>query len=269
MTIFSIIAIVILGLIVGSFLNVVIIRYPVLLMRQWRKECLAFLYIPFGLEESGENLWWPGSHCRMCNRHLQWFYNLPLLSFIILRGKCAYCKAPISNQYWIIELLTAAATLIVFLKFGFHARAIAGCFLTWILIVLAGIDWRNKILPDSITLLALWIGLILNLHALFIPIDQAIYGAVFGYLFFWTVGFLFAKIRGKQGLGYGDFKLLALLGAWLGPYALIYIIMIAAGISLLVAIILLFRKKIVYTQSLPFGPSLAFAGWIILVFFKW
>ncbi len=145
MMVLIIIGIIILGMVVGSFLNVVIIRYPLLLMSQWRKECLTFLNLPFGTEETAENLWQPGSHCRICNRPLRWFHNIPLLSFIILRGKCAYCKAPISTQYWIIELLTAIATLIVFLKFGFHAQVIAGWFLTWVLIVLGGIDWRNKI----------------------------------------------------------------------------------------------------------------------------
>ncbi len=262
----AIIGVGILGLIIGSFLNVVIIRYPVMLMQAWRKECVTFLKIADEPEKPADNLIKPRSHCLQCGHALKWFQNIPLISYITLRGRCGYCGTRISAQYWVVELLTAIVTVIVFFKYGISWQTVATWVFSWILITLGGIDWRNKILPDAITLAGLWIGLIVSTQQLFITPVQAIGGAFGGYIFFWIIANLFAKIRRKPGLGYGDFKLLAFLGAWLGPLPLIYVVFLAAVFSLLAAIFLLVRKKIVYDHPLPFGPSLALAGWLTFMF---
>lgn len=256
----------ILGLVVGSFLNVVIVRYPEMLRRHWRKDCLEFLEQPAEPEKTAFNLIIPRSQCPHCQHTLAIWHNIPLLSYCWLRGRCAYCQHSLSLLYPIVELLCALTTVAVFLHFGLTLQGIAACLLTWGLIALAGIDWRIQILPDTLTLSLLWLGLLFNLLHLFAPLSAAVCGAVVGYVFLWVIMQLFKWIRKKQGMGHGDFKMMAMFGAWLGVLPLLNIILVAVLISLMVNLILLGLKKISYNHPLPFGPSLAIGGWLTLVY---
>lgn len=259
-----------LGLAMGSFLNVVIIRYPVMLARSFRAECLQFLKLPAEAApaQSALNLLMPGSHCPHCLRCLTWRENIPLFSYWQLRGRCAGCREKISIQYPIIEFLTLLATVTIFFHFAFSVQTLFAWLLTWGLIALAGIDWRVQLLPDVITLSLLWIGLLANTQALFTPIENAVWSAVIGYVLLWVVAFLFKKIRKKQGMGHGDFKMLAMFGAWLGLLSTLYVLLLAVLLGLIVNISLLLLKKIGRDHPLPFGPSLALAGWVGLLFFR-
>lgn len=254
-----------LGLIIGSFLNVVIVRYPQMLMREWRTECLEFLKLPPEPSGPSFNLLWPRSHCPHCQHRLSLLHNIPVISFVWLRGRCAYCRQSISWQYPIVETITALATALVFAKFGWSYSTLGFWILSWGLIILAGIDWQIKILPDTITLSLLWLGLIFNLIFKWTPIELAIIGAILGYLVLWTLTAVFKLVRKKQGMGHGDFKMLAMFGAWLGVAPLINILLLAVLLSLFVNLILLALKKIRHDQPLPFGPYLAIGGWITVM----
>ncbi len=258
------------GLVFGSFLNVVIVRYPHMLMREWRSECLELLELEPESKPSAFNptfnLIIPRSQCPHCKHRLAIWHNIPLLSYALLRGRCAYCQKKISWLYPLVELITAVTTLFIFFQFGLSFQTIFLCIFTWGLIILAMIDWRNKILPDTITLSLLWIGLIVNIKNTFVTLELAVLGAVVGYLFLWIVTHIFKLIRKKQGMGHGDFKMMAMLGAWLGVFPLLNILIISVFISLTVTLILLAFKKIHRDQPLPFGPYLALAGWLTLMF---
>ena len=254
------------GLSIGSFLNVVIIRYPQMLNRKWQTDCREFLQLSTESPVSTFNLAVPRSQCPCCRKPLSLWHNLPLISYIGLRGRCEFCRQPISIQYPLVELLTVATTLVVFWQFGWQLKTIAVWIMTWSLIVLSGIDWKTQILPDDITLSLLWVGLIINLDAMLTTPTDAILGAVVGYVLLWVIANLFKLIRKKPGMGQGDFKMLAMLGAWLGLSAMIYGLLIAILLSLITNLSLLFFKKIRYDQTLPFGPWLAVAGWLMLMF---
>ena len=257
------------GLCVGSFLNVVIHRLPKMLDRGWRAQCA---------ELSGEpapdlpryNLLVPRSQCPACGHRISALENIPVVSFLVLRGRCSACKAPISARYPVVELLTGALTMAAILRFGTTPATVAACLLLWSLIALTFIDFDTQLLPDNITLPLAWAGLLANVAG-WVPgvgLGDAVIGAVAGYLALWSVYWLFKLIRGKEGMGYGDFKLLAALGAWLGWQMLPLIVLLSSVVGAVIGIGLVVFKGRDHQIPLAFGPYLAIAGAIALFFGK-
>lgn len=245
-----------LGLIVGSFLNVVILRVPQMLQREWEP----------GKEQSPPfNLITPSSHCPQCKHPLGVLENIPLLSFIFLKGRCKSCHHAISWRYPIVELTTAILSVLTAYHFGQHFILIGAMILTWSLIVLSVIDIDHQLLPDNITLPLLWLGLAFNFHNGLISLHNAVLGAMIGYVFLWSIYWIFKLLTGKEGMGYGDFKLLAALGAWLGWAALPIIILIASMTGALYGIAAMVIHRRSRSVPIPFGPFLALAGWIALI----
>ncbi|RMD69063.1 MAG: prepilin peptidase [Gammaproteobacteria bacterium] len=253
-----------LGLVVGSFLNVVIHRLPLMLERRWRAQCAELLghRIP---PETRFDLAFPPSHCPHCGHRLRFWENIPLLSYLLLRGRCSACRKPISPRYPLVELLTAALSLLVVGRFGFTLEAALALPLTWALIALSFIDLDRQILPDEITLPLLWAGLLASLIPAFADPPSSILGAAAGYLLLWTVYQAFRLLTGKEGMGYGDFKLLALLGAWLGWQALPLIILLSSLAGSLVGIGLILFRGHEKEVPIPFGPYLALGGFVALL----
>ncbi len=256
----------VLGLVVGSFLNVVIHRLPRMMQRDWRAQCRELLELP---DESAEplrfNLLVPRSRCPHCGHGITALENIPLLSYLALKGKCSACGARISPRYPAVELLTALLSMTVAAHFGFGWISAAALVLTWALIALTFIDFDHQLLPDSITLPLLWCGLLLSLSGVFVDSHSAIIGAAAGYLTLWAVYWLFKWVTGKEGMGQGDFKLLALLGAWLGWQALPVVILLSSLVGAVVGlcmVLFLGRDKNI---PIPFGPYLAAAGWLALI----
>jgi leader peptidase (prepilin peptidase) / N-methyltransferase len=252
----------VLGLLVGSFLNVVILRLPARLEALWHREASEVL----GLEATHEALP-PGivresSHCPHCKHPLAIYDNIPLFGWLLLKGRCRYCKAPISIQYPLVELITGVLSAVVVWKFGLDWTALAGLLLTWSLVALSGIDLRTQLLPDQITLPLLWLGLLLSLGHVFVEPKMAILGAAIGYLSLWSVYWAFKLLTGKEGMGYGDFKLLAALGAWMGPVALLPTILLSSLIGALVGGTMIALRKHGRDVPMPFGPFIAMAGWV-------
>lgn len=256
----------ILGLMVGSFLNVVIHRLPLMMEREWRSECAMLLdrNLP---EESQEtfNLMTPRSRCPNCDHQISAFENIPVLSYVALRGRCSGCQAPISIRYPFIELASGTAAVAVAIHFGFSAAALCAFVFSWALISLAVIDFDTQLLPDSITLPMLWAGIVVNYFDVFVTLEEAVLGAVFGYLSLWAVFWMFKLATGKDGMGYGDFKLLALLGAWLGWKILPIVIVLSSIVGACVGIGLMLLLSHDKSKPIPFGPYLAVAGWITLL----
>lgn len=257
-----------LGLLVGSFLNVVIYRLPVMLKRDWSRECYAFLEqpLPGNINNEKFNLFFPVSRCGHCNTPIKWWQNIPVFSFLFLKGRCAQCKTSISWRYPLVELLTAALSGLVAYKLGYGLPLLSCLFLTWCLIALSLIDYDEMILPDNIVLPLIWLGLLLSLYPIFIDSKQAIIGAAIGYLSLWSVFHLFKLITGKEGMGYGDFKLLSVFGAWLGWQSIPQIIVLSAICGSVVGILLIALKKHVFSKPIPFGPYIAAAGWLTLLY---
>lgn len=253
------------GLSVGSFLNVVAHRLPVMLERDWKSQCRELLELEEGADEPVFNLSHPPSRCPKCERPIRIRENIPVISFLLLRGRCAGCSEPISLRYPIVEAITGLLSLIVAWHFGVSWEAAAALFLTWALIALSLIDFDHQILPDSIVLPTLWLGLFLSLFGIFSDAEAAILGAAAGYLSLWSVFQLFRLITGKQGMGYGDFKLLALFGAWLGWHSLFQIILISSVVGAIVGLMLILFMGRDRSIPIPFGPYLATAGWISLL----
>ena len=251
----------ILGLIVGSFLNVVILRLPERLMHAWRVQSREMLELDAAAEAAPPGIVREPSHCPRCKHPLGALENIPLLSWLALRGRCRHCHAPISIQYPLVELLTGLCSAIVVWKFGIGWHAAAGLALTWTLVALAGIDVRTQLLPDQMTLPLLWLGLLLSLVPLFVDGHASIIGAVAGYLSLWSVYWLFKLATGKEGMGYGDFKLLAALGAWMGPFALLPIVLLSSLIGAIVGGTFLAIRGHDRATPIPFGPFIAAAGW--------
>ena len=252
----------ILGLIVGSFLNVVILRLPERLMHAWRVQSREMLELDAVAEAAPPGIVREPSHCPRCKHPLGALENIPLLSWLALRGRCRHCHAPISIQYPLVELLTGLCSAIVVWKFGIGWHAAAGLALTWTLVALAGIDVRTQLLPDQMTLPLLWLGLLLSLVPLFVDGHASIIGAVAGYLSLWSVYWLFKLATGKEGMGYGDFKLLAALGAWMGPFALLPIVLLSSLIGAIVGGTFLAIRGHDRATPIPFGPFIAAAGWV-------
>ena len=268
----------VLGLFVGSFLNVVVYRLPLMMQTTWRRECREFLELDKDTgndngEDSGDknnppepfNLMVPRSACPSCKSMITAWQNIPVISWLILRGKCGNCKHPISAEYPLVELLTAILSLAVAFKFGASIQLVFALLFTWSLISLALIDFHTTLLPDSITLPLLWLGLIISLVPVFVNAHDAIVGAAAGYLILWIVFQTFKLITGKEGMGFGDFKLLAAMGAWLGWAKLPLIILLSSLTGAIIGIMMMVVFKHQRSQPIPFGPYLAIAGWIALM----
>ncbi|MEE9598434.1 MAG: A24 family peptidase [Acidiferrobacterales bacterium] len=258
-----------LGLVIGSFLNVVIHRLPVMLERTWLRQCQEMSGAETSAADAEEtyNLITPRSRCPHCNHNITALQNIPVISFLWLKGKCVACGHPISWRYPIVELLTAILSMVVIWHFGITFAGGAALLFTWMLIALAVIDFDYQILPDNLTLPLIWIGLLVNLYPnpAFAPLTSAVIGAVAGYLSLWSVFHIFKLITGKEGMGYGDFKLFAAFGAWLGWQNLPLIVLLASLVGAILGgalILVLGRDR---QLPIPFGPFLCAAGWIALL----
>jgi leader peptidase (prepilin peptidase) / N-methyltransferase len=252
------------GLVVGSFLNVVIHRLPKMMEAEWQAQCAEIE----GRELPAEgryNLLVPASRCPQCATALRPYDNIPLLSYLLLGGRCRQCQAPISLRYPVVEALTAVLSALVAWQFGWSAQGVLALALTWTLIALTFIDADTTLLPDSLTLPLLWLGLLANLFGVFAPLDEAVIGAVAGYLSLWSVYWLFKLVTGKEGMGYGDFKLLAALGAWLGYKMLLPVILLSSVVGAVVGGVLVVLARRGRDIPLPFGPYLAAAGFATLL----
>jgi leader peptidase (prepilin peptidase)/N-methyltransferase len=253
------------GLLIGSFLNVVIHRLPRMMQMEWEREARDLLDQPEETRSTRYDLWSPRSQCPQCERPIRAYENIPVLSFLLLRGRCPGCGGRISWQYPAVELLTAALFALTILHFGAGAAGLAALGLTAVLIAAAGIDARTTLLPDQLTLPLLWLGLVANYFGLFTDLESAVLGAIGGYLSLWLVYHAFRLATGKEGMGYGDFKLLAALGAWLGWQALPMILLLASLVGALVGIALILLRGRDRNIPIPFGPYLAAAGWLVLL----
>lgn len=258
----------VLGLLVGSFLNVVIHRLPKMMETDWKQQCVEYLHpeqADTQASPSKYSLVSPRSSCPSCGHQIKALENIPILSFVVLGGKCSACKAPIGKRYPAVEALTGILTALLAWKFGFGLQAIAAIVFVWALIALTFIDADTTLLPDDITLPLLWLGLIVNVPGTFTDLPSAVFGAIGGYLALWSVYWLFKLTTRKEGMGYGDFKLLAAIGAWLGWQMLGQVILLSAAVGAVVGIVgimLYGREK---GAKIPFGPYLAAAGLIALI----
>jgi len=255
----------ILGLAVGSFLNVVIHRIPIMMQKEWKQDCCELLDINNTEKNEKYNLLKPDSHCPKCKSPVQPWQNIPIISWLLLKGQCANCDQSISIRYPLVELTTGALSLVIALHYGLTLAGLSALLLTWVLIALTMIDVDHQLLPDNMTLPLLWLGIICNSFGLFTDLESSVFGAVFGYLVLWGVFWLFKLLTGKEGMGYGDFKLLAALGAWMGWQSLPLIIILSSVVGAVIGIagiVIMGRDKNV---AIPFGPYLAIAGWIALL----
>ncbi len=259
-------AVFVFGLLVGSFLNVVILRLPARLMHDWRCQCRELLALPAAEEAPPPGLVKPRSRCPHCGTEIAWYDNLPVISWLILRARCRQCSARISVRYPLVELVTAVLSVVVVSHFGPTPEGLAALLLTWALIAATGIDFDHHLLPDQITLPLLWLGLLLNLWlGLFASLEDAVIGAIAGYGVLWGVFHLFRLLTGKEGMGFGDFKLLAALGAWMGWQVLPVIVLLASLVGAIVGVLLIILARHGRNVPIAFGPYLALAGWIALL----
>jgi len=256
-----------LGLIVGSFLNVVIFRLPKMMEQDWHEQCCDLLGIKddHKKEQQQTNLIFPSSSCPTCQHKITALENIPVISYLYLKGRCRSCKAKISAQYPIIEILTGLTTAYIAWHFGFSLQALFTVLLTWALICLSVIDLEHSLLPDDITLPFMWLGLACNIFGIFTDIYSSLIGAMLGYGILWIIFMSFKAVTGKEGMGYGDFKLLALLGAWLGWQSLPLIILLSSITASVIGVVMIVLKGRDKAAAFPFGPYLAIAGWITLV----
>ena len=255
----------VLGLLVGSFLNVVIHRLPKMLERDWAAQCAELRGEPVP-EPPAYNLVVPRSACPSCGHAISAIENVPVLSWLALRGRCASCGTRISARYPAVELVAATLGAIAIWHFGPTWTGLAACGLLWTLLALTFIDFDTQYLPDDITLPLIWAGLVANLFGLFVTLREAVIGAIAGYLALWSVYWAFKLVRGKEGMGYGDFKLLAALGAWLGWKVLPAIVLVSSAVGAIVGIALIVVVRRDRHQPMPFGPYLAIAGAIALFY---
>lgn len=255
----------VISLFIGSFLNVVIYRLPLIIQHIWNEECREYLGLHPETHAEKINLTLPFSHCPNCKTPIKPWHNIPIVSYIWLRGHCAHCKSPISLRYPLIEAFTMIASVIVAWRFGFSFTTIAGLFFTWIIICLTFIDLDYQLLPDQLTLLLLWLGLFLSLFNLFCTPQTAIIGAICGYLIFASVQSVFHFFTQKTGMGQGDFKFLSALGGFLGWQMLPFIILFASISGVLVTLIIMGIRGQTKSVPIPFGPYLAVAGWVALL----
>jgi leader peptidase (prepilin peptidase) / N-methyltransferase len=256
----------VIGLLVGSFLNVVIYRLPKMMQREWRSDCLEFL--EQSAEEKAEtfNLVLPRSRCGNCGHKITAWENIPIISYLFLRGKCSSCKAHISIQYPLVELFTGVVSLWIALHFGVTLQTAFALLFSWTLIAASGIDIGHKLLPDTMTLPLMWLGILLGFFDIFVDLETSVIGAMAGYMSLWSVYIVFKVITGKEGMGHGDFKLLAMLGAWMGWKMLLVIVLTSSFVGAIVGLTMIALKKSSRATQIPFGPYLAAAGWISLLY---
>jgi leader peptidase (prepilin peptidase)/N-methyltransferase len=255
----------VLGLLVGSFLNVVIYRFPKMLERQWAAECADMTGQPVP-EAEPFNLVVPRSRCRQCGHLIRWYENIPVVSYLALRGKCASCRTPIGMRYPVVELVTAAFFALCAWRWGLTPQAAAWAAFAALLICLFLIDFDTQILPDDLNYVLLWLGLLAAATGWTVPLVSAVWGAALGYLLFWGIFQAYRLATGKEGMGYGDFKLLAALGAWFGAEYLLAIVLLSSVVGAVIGMLLLVVGKLANKEiPMPFGPYLAGAGLLCLV----
>ena len=253
------------GLIIGSFLNVLILRLPKMMEQSWRRECSEIMGQPMPAETT-ISLSHPASHCPSCGAKIRPWHNIPLLSWLLLRGHCADCGATISIRYPLVELISGALSALIGWQFGFGAEAFSALLLVWSLVALTVIDLDTQLLPDSLTLPLLWLGLTVNIFETWAPLSSAVAGAIIGYGCLWCIYWLFKLATGKEGMGYGDFKLLAALGAWFGWQAIPLMLLLSSLVGAVSGIVVLIVLRKGRDTPLPFGPYLAGAGLVMLFF---
>ncbi len=259
-------SVIVAGLAVGSFLNVLIYRLPIMLEREWTSDCKEFLKLE-GIETDQQafTLSTPASTCPHCGHRIRFWENIPVMSYLVLGGKCSSCKAHISIQYPLIELITALLSVSIAYVYGVSWMTLLGMFFSGCLVALTVIDIKKQLLPDNITLPMLWLGLIANSFNTFTSLESAVSGAIAGYLVLWSVYKAFKFFTGKEGMGYGDFKLLAALGAWMGWQMLPQIILLSSLVGAIIGIGMMLLARHDRNIPIPFGPYLAIAGWIAFV----
>lgn len=260
-----IIAAAIIGLNVGSFLNVVIHRLPIIMERGWRRDCAELLEVSTNITKERFNLILPASRCPSCSHAITMLENIPIISYVLLRGRCSACHQKISSRYPIIEFVSMLLAAVTAWKFGYGWPLLGALLLTWSLLAASVIDIDHQLLPDNIVLPLLWLGIVFNLFGTYVELETSIIGAMIGYLSLWSVFWVFKLLTGKEGMGYGDFKLLAALGAWLGWEALPGIIFLSSLVGAIVGISLVVLKIQNRDKPMPFGPFLATAGWLHLM----
>lgn len=253
------------GLLIGSFLNVVVYRLPKMLLRDWQAQAREILNLPAETDKQTFNLILPNSSCPHCAHEIKPWENIPIFSWLFLRGKCSSCKAPISTRYPLVELTCGLLSAYVAWHFGFTWQTGSMLLLTWGLLAMSLIDADHQLLPDSLVLPLLWLGLIVNQFGLFASPADALWGAIAGYLSLWSVYWLFKLVTGKEGMGYGDFKLLAMLGAWGGWQILPLTILLSSLVGAVLGVMMLRLRNAETSTPIPFGPYLAIAGWIALL----
>ena len=256
------------GLLIGSFLNVVILRLPARLEYDWRCQCKELLHIEdpnIDSDAPPPGIMWSRSHCPKCSHQIKSYENIPLISYLFLRGRCSTCKTPISKRYPLVETATALMFLTVAMHLGPTIQLLAALGLTAVLIALAVIDYDHQLLPDDLTFLLLWAGLFASLFNIFTDPVSSIIGALAGYLSLWCVYHAFRLLTGKEGMGYGDFKLLAALGAWLGWQMIPLVILLSSLVGAVIGLTMIALKRHKSSQPIPFGPFIAVAGWIALL----
>lgn len=258
------ITVAVLGLCIGSFLNVVVHRLPRMMEAQWRADCAELNGVP-PPEVEKYNLVTPDSRCPKCNAAILPYQNIPVVSWLALRGRCAACRTPISPRYPAVELLTGVLSVAVAWRFGYSGALAAGLVFTWAMIALTFIDFDTQLLPDDITLPLLWAGLLANAFGTFTDLHSAVLGAAGGYLVLWSVYWAFRLIARKEGMGYGDFKLMAAIGAWTGWQVLPFVLVISAGLGAIIGSLVLWLSKRGIDTRIPFGPYLALGGLVGLV----
>jgi leader peptidase (prepilin peptidase)/N-methyltransferase len=262
------------SLMIGSFLNVVIFRFPKMLEQGWKRECREFLSDELAKpnkQKSNDNneelitLSKPSSTCPSCQHSIRFYENIPVISWLLLRGKCSQCRSKISLRYPLVEFATAILSVVIASHYGVTFTTLFLLILTWGLICLTLIDFDHMLLPDQITLPLLWLGLLVNIDGAIVPLSDAVIGAVVGYMSLFSIFWLFKLVTGKEGMGHGDFKLVAVFGAWIGWQLLPLLILMASAVGAVIGISLMVFKNHQREQVIPFGPYLAIAGWITLL----
>lgn len=254
------------GAVIGSFLNMLIYRYPIMLEQEWHRDCLEQLGQSISTKKNKFNLCVPRSHCPKCRKQLSWYCNIPILSYLFLRGRCWFCHAAIPLQYFFVEMISAVLSIIVFWRFGITFLGLDVLLFTYGLIALGFIDFNHQFLPDVITFLLLWLGLIVSTQHYFTSPSDAIFAVIIGYLFLWVIAKLFFLLRKKEGMGMGDCKMLAMLGAWVGTHALLNVVLLSSASALFVVGVLIIFKKCKAHNRIPFGPFLAMGGWCTVMY---
>lgn len=264
---FYYVMVLVLGLLVGSFLNVVIYRLPIMMERDWKADCAeSFPEANIKVEHDVFNLVVPRSRCPQCSHLIGSMENIPLVSWLVQKGRCKHCACKIPARYPSIEMLTGLMSLAVALFVPFGWTVVFALIFTWVLISLTFIDFDTMLLPDQLTLPLIWLGLLVNMSGTFVGLQDAVLGAVFGYLSLWSIYWGFKLLTGKEGMGYGDFKLLAALGAWFGWQALPLIILLSSFAGAIIGIAVIAASKDKQSRPMPFGPYLAIAGWVYLIY---